>query len=101
MLSARMLPGTLPGEPGEEHPCPARAHQRGADVLELVGRAAAELPDRLERQVEAVDVPLADKAPVGVARQRPGRTEVAVGDEVPGLAGAAEAQSFQLHEQDG
>ena len=64
------------------------------DVLDLVHRRAAELPDRLGDAVHAVDVRLADLPAVGVHRQPPAQLEPALPHHVLRLAPAAEAEDL-------
>src|SRR5262245_12661390 len=79
----------------------ARRDERVARALDLVDRGAAQLTGGLGREVEAVDVALADEAAVGVARETAVEREIAVGDEVLGFAEPAEAEALELHEEDG
>src|SRR4029077_85274 len=64
----------------------------------LVDRGAADLADRLGDAVHAVNVGLAELAAVRVERQATAHFDGAVGDEVPGLPGAAEAELLEAHE---
>src|SRR5437879_12581243 len=68
---------------------------------QLVVRDASQLANRLEGEVESVDVALPDEPAIGVARKRTIRTEVALGDKILGFTAPAEAERLELHEEDG
>src|SRR5579862_9033988 len=86
--------------PRQDRAGSAGGDERDVDSRQLVGCGAAYLTDGFGDQVEAVDVALTDQAPVRVARQSAAGREVAVGDEVLRIAERAEAERFELHEQD-
>src|SRR5690242_21960491 len=76
----------------------AGGDQDGAVAGDLVDRGAADLADGFGDAVHAVDVGLAELAAVRVDREAAVDLDRAVGDEVPGLAAAAEAEFLQLDE---
>ena len=65
-------------------------------VWQLVGRLSAELLDGLDCQIQTVDVALTDKPPIGVTREAALRTEIAIADEIFGLARTTESQCLEL-----
>src|ERR1019366_2967757 len=68
------------------------------DPIDLVDRCPPHLADRFGDAVHAVDVGLAELAAVGVDWQPAADLDVAVGDEVLGLAPGAEAELLQLRQ---
>src|SRR6185437_6198738 len=72
--------------------------QDGAVAGDLVDRGAADLADGFGDAIHAVDVSLAELAAVRVDREAAVDLDRAVGDEVPGLAPAAETEFLQLDE---
>jgi len=59
------------------------------------------LPNRLEGQIEPVDVALADEPAVGVAGKFAFGPEVPIGHELLRFAELAKTQGFELHEKIG
>ena len=91
LLSQDEARGRHAGTGGDEHVL---------DVGHLVHRRAAQLAHALGDAVHAVDVGLAELAAVGVDRQPAADLDRAVGDEVLGLAPAAEPQLLQLNQRE-
>src|ERR1700676_5708524 len=87
--------------PGEDGRAPTGGDEHVFDVGDLIGRRASELANSFEEIVHAVDVRLAKQPTVGVDRERASGADLAVGDEVLGLAPAAEAVRLELQEHDG
>src|SRR5690348_16579963 len=72
-----------------------RGDENRACFGHLVHRGGAQLSCRLEHEVEAVDIALADQSTVRVRGQRASNRLIAVGDEVLGLAEVAEPKRLE------
>src|SRR5205809_566995 len=79
----------------------AAGHERELRARHLVERRAADLPRRLDDQVDAVDVRLGEAPAARVAREAPAQLQPVVLDEGAGLAGRAEAVLLERGEYAG
>src|SRR3954470_13962452 len=71
------------------------------DIGNRVHRRASKLPNAFGDAVHAVDVGLTELTTMGVDRQPAADLDRTVGDEVLGLAFAAEPQLLQLNQREG
>src|SRR5436309_7682083 len=78
----------------------AAGHERELRVRHLVQRRAADLPRRLDDQVDAVDVRLGEAPAARVAREPSAQFEPVVLDEGAGLALPAEAVLLERGEDE-
>ena len=69
-------------------------------TVDLVDRLASDLADSLKDVVHAVDIRLAEQTAMGIDGERALEVDMAFPDEVPRLAGLAEAIALELHEDD-
>src|SRR5258707_12947260 len=88
----------LPFAVAQDHGAGARRAHDARRVPDLVDGGASDLPHALDDVVEAVDVSLAEQAALRVHRERAAELDVAIFDEVAGLAAPAEAEGLQLQE---
>src|SRR5207244_5150144 len=79
----------------------AAGHEREPSARHLIERRTADLPRRLDDEVDAVDVRLGEAPAARVAREPPAQLEPAVLDEGAGLARRAEAVLLQRGEDEG
>src|SRR5437773_2200567 len=79
----------------------AAGHERKLRARHLVERRAADLPRRLDDQVDAVDVRLAQASPARVAREPPAQLEPVVLDEGARVARPAETVLLERGEDEG
>src|SRR6058998_1237426 len=79
----------------------AAGHERELRARHLVERRAADLPRRLDDEVDAVDVRLGEAPAARVAREAPAQLEPMVLDEGAGLARLAEAVLLERGEDEG
>src|SRR4051794_14629480 len=85
---------------GEDQTAATGGHQHVLGAVDLVRCSAAHLAHALEDVVHPVDVRLAEEPTVGIHRELAADLDVAAGDEIGGLARAAEPERLELDEHD-